>query len=214
MWARGAWKRLEGLVSLWHPVLRCDPFLTHMLPPWGDAANSALAREKPVPVWWPGASGLHEISLPWGIYCSNKDQTGAIAKATEGISQLTWRRYSFSTNGDYIQDNAYESQVVYQTYLKMGQKYRCKTKTCTPGKKFKPHVLLTFIWAMVSYFENMILVHTHKMNKLGTTKMFNSNFKEYYQETKRTNHRFGEKLCKSFFWRDLSLEHTKTVPTE
>lgn len=104
MWARGAWKRLEGLVSLWHPVLRCDPFLTHMLPPWGDAANSALAREKPVPVWWPGASGLHEISLPWGIYCSNKDQTGAIAKATEGIGQLTWRRYSFSTNGDYIQE--------------------------------------------------------------------------------------------------------------
>lgn len=146
-----------------------------------------------------GPQVLHEISLPWGIYCSNKDQTGAIAKATEDIGQLTWRRYSFSTNGDYIQDNAYESQVVYQTYLKMGQKYRCKTKTCTPGKKFKPHVLLTFIWAMVSYFGNMFLVHTHKMNKLGTTKMFNSNFKEYYQETKRTNHRFGEKLCKSFF---------------
>lgn len=163
MWARGAWKRLEGLVSLWHPVLRHDPFLTPMLPPWGDAANSALTREKPVPVWWPGASGLHEISLPWGIYCSNKEQTDAIAKATDQLKSTHLATVQLFQQMETIYKIIHmDPKLCTKLNLKWVKDTDVRQRTVRLGKKFKPHVLLTFVWGMVSYFVNMTLVHTHK----------------------------------------------------
>lgn len=109
------------------------------------------------------ATGLYEISLPWGIYCSNKEQTDATAKAAEGIKSAHLATVQLFQQMETIYKMIHMNpKLCTKLNLKWVKNIDVRQRTLHPGKKFKPYILLTFVWATVSYFVNMILVHTKK----------------------------------------------------